>query len=98
MEIVGIMAQNDEMAIGAQKAIEAANKQDAIKVIGIDAIPDALSAVEAGKLIATVFQDARSQARKALEVAVMAVKGEAVDSEYLIDFKLITAENVAEYK
>jgi ABC-type sugar transport system substrate-binding protein len=96
--IVGVMAQNDEMAIGAQKAIEAAGKQDTIKVIGIDAIPDALTAVEQGKLIATVFQDARGQASKALEVAVAAAKGETIDSEYLIDFKLITSDNVAEYK
>ena len=98
MDIVGVMAQNDEMAIGAQRAIEAAGKQDSIQVIGIDAIADALSAVEEGKLIATVFQDASAQAKKALEVAVAAARGENTESEYFIDFKLITKENVAEYQ
>ncbi len=98
LEIVGVLAQNDEMAIGAQKAIEAAGKQDQISVIGIDAIADALTAVEEGKLIATVFQDARTQAGKAMEVAVMAAKGETVEHEYYIDFQLITKENVGDYK
>lgn len=98
LNIIGVMAQNDEMAIGAQKAIEAAGKQDDIKVIGIDAIADALTAVEEDRLIATVFQDARAQAKKALEVAVSAAKGEDTDREYFIDFQLITKENVADYK
>ncbi|MGF6990720.1 inositol transport system substrate-binding protein [Lachnospiraceae bacterium PF1-21] len=98
LNIIGVMAQNDEMAIGAQKAIEAAGKQDDIKVIGIDAIADALTAVEEDRLIATVFQDARAQAKKALEVAVSAAKGEETDREYFIDFQLITKENVADYK
>lgn len=96
--IVGVMAQNDEMALGAQKAIEAAGKADQIKIIGIDAIADALTAVESGKMMATVFQDAAGQANKALEVAVEAAKGATLDKEYLIDFKLITKENVAEFK
>ena len=96
--IVGVLAQNDEMAIGAQKAIEAAGMQDEIKVIGIDAIPDALTAVEDGKLIGTIFQDAVSQAKTALEVAVKAAQGEELDKEYLVPFKLVTKENVAEFK
>lgn len=98
VEVVGILAQNDEMAIGAQKAVEAAGKQDEIKVIGIDAIPDALVAVEEGKLIGTIFQDAVSQATKALEVAVAAAKGEEVEKEYMVPFKLVTKENVSEFK
>lgn len=70
-----VVAQNDEMGLGAYKAIEAAKKQNEIKVIGIDAIPDALKAVEDGKFIGTVFQDARGQGAKAVEVAAMAAKG-----------------------
>lgn len=98
VEFVGVMAQNDEMALGAQMAIEAAGMQDKISVIGIDAIPDALTAVEEGKLIATVFQDAKSQASTALEVAVKAANGEELEKEYMVPFKLITKENVSDYK
>jgi len=98
LDIVGVFGQNDEMAIGAYKAIEAAGLQDSIKVIGVDAIADALTSVENGEMIATVFQNAKSQASTAIEVAVKAAKGEAVDKEYLIPFELVTLENVAEYK
>jgi len=92
-----VAAQNDEMALGAMKALEAAGKLGEVKVIGIDAIPDALKAVKEGKFIATVFQDARGQGAKSVEVAVMAVKGEKVEKEYMIPFLLITQENVDQY-
>ena len=59
--IDAVIAQNDEMALGAYKAIETAGKQKDIAVIGIDAIPDALKAVADGKLVGTVFQDAKGQ-------------------------------------
>jgi len=98
MEINAVIAQNDEMALGAYKAIEAAGKQNDIKVIGIDAIPDALKAVEEGKLIGTVFQDSRGQGAKAVEVAVMAGKGEKVEKEYMIPYQLVTKENLAQFK
>ncbi|HEV2319106.1 MAG TPA: substrate-binding domain-containing protein [Verrucomicrobiae bacterium] len=48
-KIDAVIAQNDEMALGALKAIEAAGKEGQIAVIGIDAIPDALKAVADGK-------------------------------------------------
>ena len=56
-QIDAVVAQNDEMALGASRAIQAAKKN--IPVIGIDAIPDALKGVKDGKLVATVFQDAQ---------------------------------------
>ncbi|TSA33377.1 MAG: sugar ABC transporter substrate-binding protein [Porphyromonadaceae bacterium] len=89
-----VIAQNDEMALGAQKAIEAAGKQNDILVIGIDAIPDALRAVKDGKLCATVFQDARGQGILALELAVKLSEGKRVDHTNYIPFQLITKENL----
>ncbi len=47
-----IYAENDEMALGAMTALEATGRQ--IPVVGIDAIPDAIAAIEAGTLLATV--------------------------------------------
>lgn len=93
-----VVAQNDEMGLGAYKAIEAAKKQNDIKVIGIDAIPDALKAVEAGQFIGTVFQDARGQGSKAVEVALMAAKGESVEKQYMIPYQLITKDNLSDFK
>jgi len=92
--VQAVIAQNDEMALGAQKAIEASGRQKDILVIGIDAIPDALRAVKEGKLCATVFQDARGQGALALELAVKLCEGKPVEHTNYIPFQLITKENV----
>lgn len=89
-EINAVIAQNDEMALGAFKAVEAAGKQKDIKVIGIDAISDALKAVKEGRLCATVFQDARGQGTLAINIAVQLLKGEKVKHSNYIPFQLIT--------
>jgi inositol transport system substrate-binding protein len=89
-----VIAQNDEMALGAQKAIEAAGRQKDILVIGIDAIPDALKAVREGRLCATVFQDARGQGALALDLAVKLCEGKPVNHTNYIPFQLITRENL----
>ena len=95
-DIQAVIAQNDEMALGANKAIEAAGRKD-ILVIGIDAIPDALRAVDEGKLCATVFQDARGQGKLALETAVQLVQGRAVRKTNYIPFQLVTKQNLHEF-
>lgn len=97
-KIDAVVSQNDEMALGAYKAIEAAKKENEIIVVGIDAIPDALESVEQGKMAATVFQDSRGQGAMAVELAVKAAQGEQVDHINYIPFQLVTKENVAEFK
>lgn len=95
--IDAVVAQNDEMALGAYKAVEASSRQGTIRVIGIDAIPDALRAVREGKLAATVFQDARGQGRGAIEFAVKAARGEAVPKTLYIPFQLVTRKNLSAF-
>ena len=97
-EINAVIAQNDEMALGAYKAIEAAGKGDKIAVIGIDAIKDALKAVKEGKLCATVFQDARGQGATALDIAVKLIQKKKVIHSNYIPFQLVTKENIANFK
>lgn len=96
--INAVVAQNDEMALGAYKAIEAARKQNEMLVIGIDAIPDALKAVEEGELAGTVFQDAKGQGKKAVEIAVKVIRGEPVNHMNYIPFQLVTKENMTEFQ
>lgn len=96
-KINAIFAQNDEMGMGAVKALEAAGLKNKVIVVSIDAIPDGLQAVKKGTLDATVFQDAKQQGGQAVEAAVKAAKGEKFEKEVLIPFKLVTKENVAEY-
>jgi inositol transport system substrate-binding protein len=96
-KIQAVFAQNDEMAMGALLAIERANLQDKIIVVGVDAIADALQAVRAGRLDATVFQDASGQGRTAIETAVSILRGEPYEKEVFIPFQLITRDNVDEF-
>ncbi len=92
-----VMAQNDEMVLGAITALEGANLNESTLTVGIDAIPDAILAVEEGRLNATIFQDAFGQGSGALKVAIKAAMGEKVES-VVIPWALVTPENVADYK
>jgi len=89
-----VFAQNDEMAMGAVLALERARLKDRVVVAGVDAIADALQAVRAGRLDATVFQDARGQAGTALETAVKILRGQSYEREVFIPFRLVTRDNV----
>lgn len=94
-QIDGVVGQNDEMAIGALKAIQAAGLE--IPVVGIDAIADALALVGTGELIGTVYQDAVGQGAGAVELAVKLANGETVEKETLIPYISITQENLADF-
>jgi len=91
-----VIANNDEMAIGAIKALKAA-KMDNVIVSGIDGTADALAAMKAGGLKVTVFQNAAAQGKGAVDAAVKLSKGEKVDSMVWIPFELITPANMDKY-
>jgi inositol transport system substrate-binding protein len=89
-----VFAQNDEMAMGALQALEQAKKKDKVVLVGVDAIADALAAVRAGRLDATVFQDAKGQGAAAVETAAKIIRKQPYEKQTLIPFQLITKENV----
>ncbi|WP_128516353.1 substrate-binding domain-containing protein [Tabrizicola thermarum] len=94
----GVLANNDEMALGALQAIKAAGiPMDQVIVSGVDATQDALASMQAGELDITVFQNAAAQGGGALDAAVKLAKGEAVDQKVYIPFELVTPANMAEY-
>ena len=97
MEFDAIFSENDEMAMGALLACEGAGVKGKF-IGGVDAIPDALLAVEAGRLNCTVFQNSAAQARTAVDVAVKLAKGESIQKLYDIPYELVTKANVAKYK
>jgi inositol transport system substrate-binding protein len=96
-ELNAILANNDEMALGAINALEAAGRDD-VFVMGIDAIPDAIKLVAEGKMAATVLQDSDGQGEGAVEVVHNVLEGKDQDSIKWIDFVLITPENVADFQ
>ncbi|KAB7732989.1 substrate-binding domain-containing protein [Rudanella paleaurantiibacter] len=96
-QINAVFAHNDEMGLGAVKALVDAGLKDKIMVVSIDAIPDALQAMQKGTLDATVFQNAQQQGAKAVETAIKAAKKQPFDKETLIPFQLVTKENMAQF-
>ncbi|PRR84348.1 sugar ABC transporter substrate-binding protein [Clostridium vincentii] len=96
-EIDVVASNNDEMAIGALKAIEAAGKLGEITIGGMDATPEALDYLKSGKLAVTVFQDATKLGQCSIETAVKVAKGENVEKIINIQNELVTPENADEY-
>lgn len=94
-DIDAVVAENDEMALGARQAIEAEGLD--IPCIGIDGITDAVTAVQNGGMIASDFQDAEGQIQGAIEAAIAVLNGEDVEKEIWIPFQMITPENAEEY-
>ncbi len=95
-DITGVFAQNDEMALGAIKAL-GSKAGKTVKVVGFDGTPDGLTAVKAGTLFASVAQQPKLLGQLAVENAVKAAKGKKVDTTVKVPVKVVTTANVAEF-
>ncbi|WP_158178074.1 sugar ABC transporter substrate-binding protein [Pseudomonas viridiflava] len=94
-----IIANNDEMAIGAAMALQQAGKaKGEVAIVGIDGLPDGLAAITRGMLVASVFQDPKAQAASAMQSAIKMIKGEPVTADVWVPFQLITPENLATFE
>lgn len=93
-DVQGVFATNDEMALGALRALQAANKK--IIVVGFDGSPDALKSIENGELTATVAQNSFNIGYQGVVAAVKAAKGEPVDKRIDTGTKIISKDNVKE--
>jgi ribose transport system substrate-binding protein len=82
-----IFSHNDEMALGAVKALKAANKK--VLVVGFDGSDDAKKAVESGDMAATVAQQPELMGSMAIDNAVKALKGETIPKSIPVDLTLI---------
>lgn len=94
--IDAVVSENDEMGLGAREAVKASGKD--IPVIGVDGITDALNAVAAGDMVASIFQDGAGQGAKAVEVLVDVIEGKQVEENYWIDFEEANIDNIEEFK
>jgi inositol transport system substrate-binding protein len=96
-QIDAVASNNDEMAIGALSAIEAAGKLGKIIVGGVDASPDALAEMDKGRLNVTVFQNAVGQGEGGIKAAIAVARGEKVDQITWVPFVLVTPENYKDF-
>ena len=96
-QIDAVASNNDEMAIGALSAIDAAGKLGKIIVGGVDASPDALAEMDKGRLNVTVFQNAVGQGEGGIKTAIAVARGEKVEHITWVPFELVTPENYKTY-
>jgi ribose transport system substrate-binding protein len=103
-DIKGIWAANDDMALGALEALQQAGKEGEVAVVGIDAVPDALTAIENGTMTATVSSDGPWQGAIGLAIGFCAATGELTVDDiadenraFYAEQFLITDDNVAEF-
>ncbi len=89
-KIDAVFAQNDEMALGAVKAIQAAKRQKEIFVVGFDATADALAAVKDGTMAATIAQQPKEMGRLAVEAALKLIRKQPVAKFTPVPLKLVT--------
>ncbi|MFF7316923.1 ABC transporter permease/substrate-binding protein [Streptomyces albogriseolus] len=96
-DIDGVFAENDEMALGAIKAL-GSKAGKSVQVVGFDGTPDGLKAVRAGTLYASVAQQPSELGRIAVRNALRAVEGEKVEKMVKVPVKVVTKENVAGFE
>jgi ribose transport system substrate-binding protein len=89
--IDAVFAQNDEMALGAVRAIAASQQQD-ILVVGFDGTSDGIEAVESGRMGATVAQQPYVIGELAVENAVRHLNGETVEEYIPVPLEVITGQ------
>ena len=96
-DLAAIVSNNDDMALGAVKAVKDAHLVGKIKIAGLDAAPNALAAVKDGTMTATVSQNTTDQGRMAMEAVVKLANGGKIDPTITVPHALITKENVDKY-
>ena len=87
-----LFAANDVMAIGALKYLSE-NHKTGVKVAGYDALNEAIAEIKAGKLAATIDQQAAEQGYQGVGLALRLSRAEIVPAVTTIDTRLITAAN-----
>jgi len=83
-----VFAQNDEMALGALRALQTAGKSDVL-VVGFDGTADGVKAVNSHKLGATVAQQPEQIGVIGVDTADKVLKGEKVPATIPVDLKLV---------
>ncbi|MCE1178082.1 MAG: substrate-binding domain-containing protein [Micrococcales bacterium] len=94
--VVGIFAENDEMALGAVQALGAKAGQQ-VKVFGFDGTEDGLKSVKSGKMVGSIAQQPKELGKTAVEVALKAANKETIEKAVPVPVKSVTSANVAEY-
>jgi ribose transport system substrate-binding protein len=86
-----VLAANDVMALGMIDALDAAGRKSV--VAGVNAIPEAITAIKEGKLLATTDFDAMNMAAVATEAAIRHLRGETLPREITLPVQIVDSKN-----
>jgi ribose transport system substrate-binding protein len=94
--VQAVLCANDTMALGVLDALGRASAHRPL-VVGVNAIPEAIAAIESGQMLATVNFDAMTMSAIATEAAVRHLRGEAVPREIILPVQIVDAANFAKW-
>jgi ribose transport system substrate-binding protein len=94
-QIDGVIAENDDMALGALQALREANKT--VPIVGIDGLQDGLRAIESGEFIGTVLQNGSIELPLGLALTVAVINGTAKEPHIAFKMPYVTKDDVAMY-
>ncbi len=102
-DIEVIFCNNDDMAIGALQAIQAAGRtvNEDIYLVGVDALDAALNEVASGNMTGTVLNDAQGQAEGAVAAMEELLGGKTYaegEQSIYVDYVKVTPDNVADFQ
>ncbi len=87
-DVQGVFAQNDEMALGAIRALQAAGKKE-VMVVGFDGTDDGVAAVKRGDMAGTIAQQPALIGSLGVETAAKILKGEKVETFIPVPLRVV---------
>jgi ribose transport system substrate-binding protein len=91
-DVQAIFAQNDEMALGAVRALDGAKRSNVL-VVGFDGTPDGIQAVKDGKIAAIVAQQPELIGQLGVQNAKKVLDGQTVEAKIAVPLKMVTKDN-----
>ncbi|GAB3620551.1 substrate-binding domain-containing protein [Glutamicibacter endophyticus] len=95
-DAVGVLAMNDEMALGAIQALGSKAGKE-VKVVGFDGTADGFKAVSDGTLVATIAQNPAELGKQSVQLMAKAIKSEEVEPTVQVAVDTVDSDNIADY-
>ena len=92
--IDGVVAANDDMAVGVVEAMASAGRGGKTLVVGVDGIPDAAALIRGGKMFASADYSLHDQAYLAVHALARHLRGEKVPSPVILPVIIATQQNI----
>lgn len=94
MQLSAVLANNDEMAIGAIKALKASGREGVV-VVGMDGTIEGKAAIQAGQMAGTVLQDSEMQGKTAAEIIIDVIHGKERSNVTITPVRIIDKGSLA---